>query len=400
MNLRTSLIAFILAFSGITPGVAQYFTKLGIGLDTRTMTNIPLVIADPNAPGFTGRLLAGKYPGLNIPSGKIDLVYPMMPGAADTVAILWYLRPEEISAVPGELNVIIVEITPDRGKRYWVDNNNDRVFSTGETSFVFKNTEESRQVRIMVDGSYYPYTLINTDYSPPVAPSESIREAKSSWSARSGKPSIALDLSSSFIRGNASLSYAKQSRPSNTVTYYTEMPGSFRPSIGLDFSWYNFHLLLSGGYEKIKYTESIVVSAEGGSQTTSYNSGTWPASRTIIAIALEYDISAGGYLYLTPFAACSAFKNDSRYDFNRYQEAPAGAKYTDSKAYEAGLKLKLPVDRGVIIHLSLSYSSVYFNAEKYFTDILPGSYRMRMEGFGYGVGANFSFGGMSRQDAE
>jgi len=400
MRLRRGLTTLIIANFGILSSYGQYFTRLGIGLDTRTNVSIPVAVADPNDPQFSGELLAAKYPGLNIPPGKIDLVYPVIPDAADTVAILWYLMPEEISAVPGEMNVIIVEITPGNEKRFWIDNNNDRVFSSSERSFIFRNTEESRPVNIMVAGSYYSYTLLNPDYSPPSAPSETIRQSKSSWSDRKGKPSFAIDLSASFLRADASLSYIKQSRPSNTITYSARIPGSFRPAIGFDFSWYDFHLLLGGGFEKAKYTENILVSTNDGSQTTSYNSGTWPTSRFILSIALEYDISAGRYLYLTPFAVWSNFKNDSRFNFDRYQGSSAGAEYTDSKSYEAGLKLKMPVDRQVIIHLSLAYSSVYFNAEKHFTDVLPGSYRMSMEGFYYGVGVNFSLRGSAGQDAE
>lgn len=400
MRLRRGLATLIIANFGVLCSYSQYFTRLGIGLDTRTNVSIPVTVADPNGPGFSGELLAGKYPGRNIPAGKIDLVYPVMPDAADTVAILWYLVPEEISAVPGEMNVIIVEITAENEKKYWIDNNNDRVFSSSETSFIFRSTEVSRPVNIMVAGSYYPYTLFNSDYSPPVAPSDAVRQSKSSREDRKGKPSLAIDLSASFLRADASLSYSKQSRPSNTISYHAMIPGSFRPSIGFDFSWYNFHLLLSGGYEKTKYTENILVSTEGGSQTTSYNSGTWPASRLILTIALEYDISTGRYLYLTPFAAYSTFKNDDRFDFTRSQGASVGAEYTDLKAYDAGIKLKLPVDSGVMIHISLAYSSVYYNAEKYFSDILPGSYRMQMKGFYYGVGLNFNLRGSSGQDTE
>jgi len=398
MRLRRGLATLIIANFGILCSYGQYFTRLGIGLDTRTNVTIPVVVADPNDPQFSGELLAGKYPDLNITAGKIDLVYPLMPDAADTVAILWYLRPEEISAVPGEMNIIIVEITPDNRKKYWFDNNNDRVFSSSETSFIFRNTKENREVKIMVAGSYYPYTIINTDYSPPVSPSISIRIAKSSWHDRSRKPSLAIDLSASSFWGNSSLSYVRQSRPSNTLTYYARIPGSIRPVIGLDFSWYNFHLMLSGGYEKTKYTENILVSTDGGSQSTSYNSGTWPSSRLILTLGLEYDISAGRYLYLTPFGAFSTFKNDTRFAFNRNQGTPAGAEYSDLKTYEAGLKLKLPVDTRVMLHLGLAYSSGHFNAEKYFTDILPGSYNMQMKGFYYSVGVNFNITGLSGQD--
>ena len=92
MRLRRGLTTLIIANFGILSSYGQYFTRLGIGLDTRTNVSIPVAVADPNDPQFSGELLAAKYPGLNIPPGKIDLVYPVIPDAADTVAILRFGR--------------------------------------------------------------------------------------------------------------------------------------------------------------------------------------------------------------------------------------------------------------------------------------------------------------------
>lgn len=391
MSLRNTIISLILTVAGLAPASGQYFTSLGISLDVRASANIPLVVADPNEPGFSGQLLAGKFPGRNIPADPIRLIYPVISGAIDTAAILWYLRPEEITAVPGELNVIVVAIKPDNEKRFFIDGNNDRVFSTSEYSFVFRKNEKSKAVNIMVDGTYYPYTLMNPDYVPPAAPSETIGSSKKKWDSGSKKPSLALDLSASFFSGRTYLSYYKLSRPENRISYLADIPGSFRPALGLDFSWYRIHLIVYGGYEVSEYTNNVMVSAEGDYHYTNYNRGTWPDSRLFATLSLEYDISTGRYLYLSPYCSFSVLNNDEKYPLESRLEAPEGAEYTDGHATECGVKLKLPAAPTVMIYVSISYSTIYYNAETYFHDITPGSYSMHQQGFYYGVGVNFRF---------
>lgn len=393
MKILKATIIVILSLAGLTQTYGQYFTRLGISLDIKTSANIPVTVVDPNAPGFSGQLLAMKFPGRNIPTDPINLVYPLMPGAIDTAAILWYLKPEEISAVPGELNVIVVAIMPDKGMKFFVDNNNDRFFSSSETSFIFRSNEKSRAVNIMVAGSYYPYTLMNPNYSEPVKPAELIGSSKKSWMSALGKPSFAIDLSASFFRGDASLSYIKSTRPTNTITYLTEIPGSFRPILGLDFSWHRIHLILQGGYERIEYTDNIIISTDGDNQTTYYNRGTWPNAKASASVSLEYDISTGKYLFLTPYCAFSVFHYDTRHDFESRQSIPGDKEYTQAHSTEYGAKIKLPAAPSVIIYVNLSYTTVYFNAEKYFHDLESGSYRMHQDGFYYGVGFNFRLTG-------
>ncbi|MEZ5020809.1 MAG: hypothetical protein R2756_11970 [Bacteroidales bacterium] len=92
--------------------------------------------------GFQGNCWPGNFRGATYLQTLIRLIYPVISGAIDTAAILWYLRPEEITAVPGELNVIVVAIMPDNEKRFFIDGNNDRVFSTSEYSFVFRKMKK------------------------------------------------------------------------------------------------------------------------------------------------------------------------------------------------------------------------------------------------------------------
>lgn len=394
MTIRNTILTLIFALAGMTPVYGQYFTKLGISLDVRASANIPVVVADPNEPGFSGKLLAGKFPGRKIPTDPIRLIYPLMPGTIDTAAILWYLRPEEISAVPGELNVIVVAIMPDNQKRFYIDGNNDRVFSSSENSFVFRSNEKSRTVKIMIDGTYYPYTLMNPDYLPPAAPSETVGSSKMKWDSGSKKPSLAIDLSSSFFRGNTSLSYYKLSRPDNKITYLADIPGSFRPALGLDFSWHRIHLILQGGYERSAYTNNVMVSSEGDIHYTNYNRGTWPNSRLFAGLTLEYDFSTGRYLFISPFCSYYLSDNDEKHPLESRLQPPEGAEYTDAHASEYGVKLKLPAAPSVVIYISASYSTIYYNAEKYFNDISPGSYTMNQDGFYYGIGMKFRLTGL------
>ena len=393
MNYSKAVITLLLLFAGSAPSFSQYFTKLGISLDTRFMADIPIIVADPNEPGLSGELLASQYPGRQIPTDAIELSFPEMNGATDTLAILWYLKPEEITAVEGEINVIVAGFFPDNVIRYYIDSNNDRIFSRSEASFVFRSDEKHRLLRILIAGSYNEYTLMNPNYIVPVTPSDAIKASKSRWVTTSRKPSVAIDISSSFGRGDANLSFAKTVRPSNTITYFADIPGSFRPSLAIDFSWFNFHLLISGGYERIEYTNNIIVSIDGDNSTTYYNRGTWPNSKVFASLAFEYDISAGRYLYLTPYGSLSLFRNDTRYDFDSWQGAPPEAEYTDMHASEFGAKVKLPVSPSLIIYVNLAYATVYYNAEQFFTDVVPGSYRMHQDGFYYGVGFNFRITG-------
>ena len=75
MRLIRGLTTLIIANFGILSSYGQYFTRLGIGLDTRTNVRIPVAVADPNDPQFSGELLAAKYPGLGCQWGW-QFVFP------------------------------------------------------------------------------------------------------------------------------------------------------------------------------------------------------------------------------------------------------------------------------------------------------------------------------------
>lgn len=385
MKLKLTILLVLLLTVGISRSFGQFIITLDKNQEIKTVVNIPGMVADPNDTDFSGAVFAKAYPKLKIPSDKIVLHFPEIKRAVDTIAVLWYLVPEE-NSFEGELNVILIAITPENAKHYYIDNNNDRTFSSNETNFIFKSSEQKRFIDIEIRGGTYRYTLFNPDYIPPPPPAEFFGSNNIAWSSARKKLSLSIDFSTSFGGGKTSLSYSPVSGPVSLYRYNAIIPGTFRPGIGLDISWYGFHVCMSGGYEYTQYTSTTLRAESTVNSYTVYNKGLWPKSKLNFTLAAEYDIGIGKYLYLSPYGNYTVSRILSKDNFDKSLEPVSDASYDDANSTEYGLKMKLPLSTSSMLYLKMGYSKIYFNATDYLLESKPDTYDLDQHLIYYGVG--------------
>lgn len=357
-------------------------------MEITKVINIPGIVADPNDPDFSGTEFAEAYPHLKIPTDRIVLNYPEIRNAIDTLAVLWYLVPIDNQAV-GEMNVILIAISPENVKRYYIDNNNDRAFSSYESSFSFRGDEQKKYVNIEVLGEIYQYTIFNPDYVTPPSASEFFGNNNKVWRSLRKKPVLSAGITTSFGGGKTSLSFVPAEGTVSYQTYSAVIPGTFRPAVGLDFSWFNFHVGVSGGYEYTQYTTTRLNSIIGDLTKVLYNRGLWPKSKLNATVYAEFDIAAGRYLYISPYGSYTFSDIISDDVFDKAFPPSADASYSGGYSTEFGLKMKLPVSPSSMLSFKIGYSSVYLDATEFLPEYKPETYKMDQHLIYYGVGITF-----------
>ena len=187
------------------------YSQFSVTMDYRQVkaneaTLVPIIVHDPVGNTYSTAELSRKFPSAKIPVENITVNFPDLSGAVDTASILWYLKPENYSA-KGEINIVLVAITADSVKTFYVDNNNDRTFSDTEEKFSFSREMEKKEVQIKILGNVYKYTLMNPDYTPPIIIISRTKYYAKSWVKASKKPSISFDFSIITGGGDARLSF-------------------------------------------------------------------------------------------------------------------------------------------------------------------------------------------------
>lgn len=384
MRINSFMFAAILLFAFSLRSECQFLISVNKGMEITKVISIPGIVADPNDPNFSGAEFADAYPHLKIPADRIILNYPEIKNAIDTVAVLWYLVPTENQAV-GEMNVILIAISPENVKKYYIDNNNDRAFSSYESSFSFRRDEQKRYVNIDVLGETYQYTIFNPDYVTPPSASEFFGNNNRVWKSVRKKPVLSAGISTSFGGGKTSLSFAPVAGTVTYQTYSAVIPGTFRPALRLDFSWLNFHIGASGGYEYTQYTTTTLTSLSGDRNKVLYNRGLWPKSKLNATVYAEYDIPAGKYLYISPYGSYTFSDFISDNVFDKVYHPSTDASYKGGYSDEIGLKMKLPVSPSGMLSFKIGYSSVYLDATEFLPEYKPGSYTMDQHLIYYGI---------------
>jgi len=388
MRINTFIFAAIFLFAFSLRSECQFLISVNKGMEITKVISIPGIVADPNDPDFSGAEFAEAYPHLKIPTDRIALIYPEIKNAIDTLAVLWYLVPVDNQAV-GEMNVILISISPENTKRYYIDNNNDKAFSSYESSFSFRSDEQKRYVSIEVLGETYQYTIFNPDYITPPTSAEFFGNNNRVWKSVHKKPVLSLGFSTSFGGGKTSMVFSPAEGTVYQQTYRAVIPGTFRPALGLDFSWFNFHIGLAGGYEYTQYTSTTLNSYVGGRNYVFYNRGLWPKSKLNTTVYAEYDIAAGRYLYISPYGSYTLSDITSHEVFDKAFHPSSDAAYSGGYSTEFGLKMKLPVSPSSMLSFKIGYSSVYFDASEFLPDYKPETYKLDQHLIYYGIGILF-----------
>jgi len=354
------------------------------------LSAVPIVVNDPVGNIYSTADLSRQFPDSKIPVETIAVNFPDMSGSIDTASILWYLKPENYSP-KGEVNIVLVTINADSVKTFYIDNNNDRTFGDNEEKFTFTRDVDKRMVEIKIMGNFYKYTLINPDYSPPVAAPSKTGYYAQAWVKASRKPSLNFDFSLVTGGGDAMVSYIPVEGVVESYVYQANIVGSIKPTVGLDFSWFNFHVMLFGAFERLQYDETVLyaysTSIKGGKQRY-YDRGSWPTSKLHWGVTAEYDIRIKK-VYFTPFATYSRFDNIQEKKFDKSVTTTPDAAYRDMYTKEAGLKLKVPVGEKTMIYLKYAYSQSWFDITDYILPYEEGTYNVDYKQNFFGMGVQY-----------
>jgi hypothetical protein len=353
-------------------------------------TAVPIVVADPVGNNYSTAELSKQFPSSKIPVETITVNFPDLRGAIDTASIIWYLKPDNYS-VKGEVNIVLVTLSADSVKTFYVDNNNDRTFGDSEEKFTFPKDVEKRDVEIRILGNYYKYTLINPDYKAPVAAPSKTGYYAQSWRKASKKPSLNFDFSFLTGGGHAMVSYVPAESIVENYVYQAKIVGTIKPTIGLDFSWFNFHVEAFGGYERLQYDETVLYAysstIKGGKQRY-YDRGSWSNSKFHWGLTAEYDIRVVK-VYFSPFVTYSRFDNIQDKKFDKAVSPAPGAAYREMETKEAGLKMKVPVGEKTLFYLKYAYSKSWFDVTDYILPAEEGTYNVDYTQNYFGVGVQY-----------
>jgi hypothetical protein len=393
MNKKLAILTLILITITASVVKGQISVTLGPRMAKESFSSkIPVYVGEPEKQSFSTAQLSKQYPGSKIKAEILNIGFPKMPGAIDTLGILWYLTPENYSA-KGEVNVILIGISADSTKTFYIDNDNNRIFSDNEESFVFKPEVEKKILEIKILGVYSNYTLMNPDYYIAPAPPSKIGFYNETWKKSSKKPALTLDFEILTGGGNAQIDIKPYVTNITSYQYLANIFGCFRPSAGLGFSWYNIHLGISGDYELLQYESTVRYDYSDKFKTLRhFDLGWWTRTKVHCTLYAEYDIHLFNKVYFTPYASYSW---DSNIDERRFEKTvdpnslPADADYKDMHSEQYGFKIKLPVAEKAIVYLKTSYSRAFFDATDYLPAFEEGSYKIDYTQIYFGVGMNY-----------
>jgi hypothetical protein len=385
-----SLIGFLFILGNLSVK-GQISVSMGYGQSTVAVNKeVPITFAYPSANGFSTFDFSKQFPASKIISEEIKVNFPTMSEAVDTAGILWYLKPENYSA-KGEVNIIIIGISADSIKTFYVDNNNDRTFADNEDKFRFKPEDEKRILEIKILGAYSNYTILNPDYKVPATPPSRTKEYYAEWHLHAKKPSVNIDFSFLGGGGDAYLAFDPLTGPIDTYKYFANITGCLRPSVGIDFSWHNVHMLLSGSFERLQYDETVRYGYNDNvtKPTRNYNSGIWNTLKLHAGVSVEYDLGLFRKLWITPLWSYYISKNSDNPVFDRSFYPPANAEYQDMHSTEYGMKLKVPTSERGIIYIKGSYIESWFDASEFLPEYDPASYTVDYHQVFFGVGFQY-----------
>jgi len=108
MNFRTIAVAGLFLLLSIFSVKGQYSIMMGYGQASKSVkSDVPVIVGNASPSGFSTAELSQAFPKLKIPSEVVRVNYPDMSSVADTMGIIWYLKPEGYSQT-GEINIVLV----------------------------------------------------------------------------------------------------------------------------------------------------------------------------------------------------------------------------------------------------------------------------------------------------
>ncbi|MFO7850915.1 MAG: hypothetical protein ACQERS_07580 [Bacteroidota bacterium] len=332
--------------------------------------SIPMAVIEPDDNGiFNTARFATAFPDLNIQVEKFDIEYPDLSKYVDTIYVVWFLK-DLAYARSGESNIIIFGVTPELDVHYYFDNNNDRIFSPGETMIDFEPYEKDRKIEMTINEKN-EYLFSNPFYDP-----ASVAERKkvnyNAWEIIGNKINPYFVGGFTFGRGDAYVSYNSSRDNINRIKYFGGIFASGRFTVGVGIDWRHLNLEAWGAFEVLDYDETWRYEYSDMGQNINYNTGVWMKNKLYAGIELGYDLQITRALSIGPAVSYSIYKVIGNKPIDPALDYDPDARYYDTNVIEYIIRMKVISTERSKIEFRVYYSDTSLDAHEFFPDFEGG----------------------------
>lgn len=351
-------------------------------------TSIPMSVTEPVNGTFSTKEFAEQFHYVRILEERFQIDYPVMEGYSDTLYIFWFLRDVAYSE-RGVTNLIVVGVTENGELHYFIDNNDDYIYSEDETSFTFSPDESNRKI-VMTYNGQNEYLLGNPLYSPPeknIAEREDIRE---SWDIKRRRVNPYFTGAFSFGNGDATISYVPSNLTVDKWEYYAGIFSSLRLTAGMGAEYRGLDLRGWVAAEILDYDEVHRYEYIDGERSVVYNKGVWMKNKLYAGIEAAYKFKIGQMLFLGPGISWSWWHTVGNRPIDPELSYDPSARYHKTSTLEYFIKMEILASRSSKFELRLFSSDTSLDATEFFPDY-SSEYKSRYRQIYFGAGFIHSF---------
>lgn len=351
-------------------------------------TSIPMYVTEPVNGIFTTQEFAEQFPHVRILEERFQIDYPVMTGYSDTLYIFWFLRDVAFSD-RGVTNLIVVGLKENGELHYFIDNNNDYIYSGDETSFSFTPEEPSRKIVMTYNGKN-EYLLGNPLYSPPEKNLAERVEIIDSWDIKRRKVNPYFTGAFSFGNGEAAISYVPVNPAVNKLEYFAGIFASLRLSVGVGVEYRGLDLRGWVAAEILDYDEIHRNEYVDGDRNVVYNKGVWMKNKLYAGIEVAYKFKLTQMLFLGPGIGWSWWHTVGNKPIDPELSYDPSARYYNTSTLEYFIKMEILASQSSKIELRLFSSDTSLDAIDFFPDY-SSDYKSRYKQIYFGAGFIHSF---------
>ena len=328
--------------------------------------SIPMAVIEPDDKGiFNTSRFAAAFPDLNIEVEKFGIEYPDLSNYIDTIYVVWFLKDMSYKR-SGQSNIIIFAVTPEQDVHYYFDNNNDRIFSPGETVLDFEPDEKDMEIPMTINEKN-EYLFSNPFYDP-----ERVKESKKvnydAWKAIENKINSYFFGGFSFGRGDAYVSYNSSRSTIDRIEYFGGIFASGRFTIGAGIDWRHLNLQGWGAFEVLDYDETWRYVYTDMGQNIDYNTGVWMKKKLYAGIELGYDFQLTRSFSIGPAVSYSLYKVIGNKPIDPALDYDPDARYYNTNVLEYIIRMKVISTERSKLEFRAYYSDTSLDAHEFFPD--------------------------------
>lgn len=356
--------------------------------DKQIEASIPMAVIEPVDGVFNTAEFAAAFPDLDIEVEKFEIDHPDMTDYIDTIYVVWFLK-DLTYLKSGQSNIIIFGISPELDVHYYFDNNNDRVYSPGETVVDFEEGEKSRIIEMDLDRQN-EYQFANPFYEP-ASVAESQKINYETWQRATSSFSSYAFGGFSFGIGDAWVSYNSSRYSIDRVKYFGGIFASGRFTLGVGIDWKHLNLQTWGAFEVLDYDETWKYEYVNGVENVNYNTGVWMKNKLYAGLELGYDIPLIKGLSVGPAISYSLYKVVGNKPIDPALDYSSDARYNDTNALEYIIRMKVISSERAKIEFRAYYSDTSLDAHEFFPDF-DGGYSSTYTQIYFGANYIYRFG--------